>query len=249
MKSFATNCLGIILFLTVWQLAGARSGEAMLATPLASATALLQTLREGALWSALGALLGQMLLGYVAALVVGIPLGIAVGRLRSVAAIVQPWAAMLVVVSAAALVPLLIIVLGRGIVFMTVVVFAASVWYVVLTISQAAQDVSPRLLAVARVYDASPTQRFRYVVLPALYPYVMIALRIGFVHALRAAVTAEMFISAGFGGLLNDAGLDLSTAGLFALIAVLMALSLGATGLMRLIAGRTAPWYASRSAG
>ena len=49
--------------------------------------------------------------------------------------------------------------------------------------------------------------------------------------------------------LLNDAGLDLSTASLFALIAVLMALSLGATSLMRWIAGRSAPWYASRGDG
>ncbi|MGY3410829.1 ABC-type nitrate/sulfonate/bicarbonate transport system permease component [Bradyrhizobium sp. GM5.1] len=249
MRSLVTKCLGIVLFVTGWQLAGARSGDAMLATPVASAAALVQTLREGTLWSALGALLGQMILGYAAALIVGIPLGIAMGRSRPISAIVKPWAAMLVVVSAAALVPLLIIVLGRGILFMTVVVFAASVWYVVLTISQAAKDVSPRLLAVARVYDASPAQCFRYVILPALYPYIMIALRIGFVHALRAAVTAEMFISVGFGGLLNDAGLDLSTAGLFALIAILMALSLGATSLMRWIAGRTAPWYASRATG
>jgi ABC-type nitrate/sulfonate/bicarbonate transport system permease component len=249
MRSLATNCLGVALLLGIWQIAGSRLSDAILATPVASAAVLVETLREGAVWSALASLLGQMAIGYVAALLLGIPLGIAMGRSPVAFTVMKPWAAMLVVVSAAALVPLLIILLGRGPVFMTVVVFAATVWYVVLTVTEAARAVSPRLLAVARVFDASATQRFRFVILPALYPYVMIGARIGFVHALRAAVTAEMFISAGFGGLLNDAGLDLSTAGVFALIVVLMAVSLGATSLMRWIAARTAPWYASRVAG
>jgi hypothetical protein len=59
-------------------------------------------------------------------------------------------------------------------------------------------------------------------------------------------VTAEMFISAGFGGLLNDAGLDLSTAPLFGLIVVLMTISVGATSLLRRFAVWSAPWYASQ---
>ena len=68
-------------------------------------------------------------------------------------------------------------------------------------------------------------------------------------HALRAMVTAEMFISAGFGGLINNAGLDLSTAPLFALIVVLMIVSISATGALRWIAHFSAPWYASRAGG
>lgn len=249
LRSLAVNALGILLVLLLWEIAGLRLGEALIATPVQAAQALVATVREGAFWPALWSMLWQMTIGYLAALGVGIPLGIAMGRSSTVLALVKPWASMFIVISAAALVPLFIILMGRGILFLTSIVFAATVWYVVLMMTEAARSVSPRLIDVARAFNASPLQRFRFVILPALHPYVLIAARIGFVHSLRAMVTAEMFISAGFGGLLNDAGLDLSTASLFALIVILMLISISATGLLRWIAHHSAPWYASRAGG
>ncbi|MCL8380575.1 MULTISPECIES: ABC transporter permease [Xanthobacter] len=248
-RSLAVNALGILIVLALWQVAGMRLGEALVATPVQAAVSLVATLREGAFWPALWSMLWQMLIGYAAALLVGIPLGIAMGRSNLVLAIVKPWASLFIVVSAAAIVPLFIILMGRGVLFCTSIVFVATVWYVVLTMTEAARGVSPRLLDVARAFDASGFQRFRMVILPALYPYVLIAARIGLVHALRAMVTAEMFISAGFGGLLNDAGLDLSTAPLFALIVMLMLISISATGVLRWIGHRSAPWYRSQTGG
>jgi ABC-type nitrate/sulfonate/bicarbonate transport system permease component len=245
----AVNALGILVVLLLWEFAGLRLGDALVATPIQVAQALVAALRDAALWPALWFMIWQMMLGYLAALIVGIPLGTAMGRSAFVLALVKPWASMFVVISAAAIVPLFIILMGRGVLFLTSIVFAATVWYVVLTMTEASRAVSPRLIDVARAFDANPLQRFHYVILPALHPYVLIAARIGLVHALRAMVTAEMFISAGFGGLINDAGLDLSTAPLFALIVILMLISISATALLRWIAHYSAPWYASRAGG
>jgi ABC-type nitrate/sulfonate/bicarbonate transport system permease component len=241
------NLLGILLVLALWQMAGQSLGDALLATPVQAARALVGTLSEGAFWAALWRMMWQMMIGYLLALGIGVPLGIAMGRMPTVDAIVKPWASMFIVISAAAIVPLFIILMGRGLLFSTAIVFVVTVWYVVIAITEAARSVSPRLINVARSFAASDFQRFRFVILPALHPYVMIAARVGFVHALRAMVTAEMFISAGYGGLLNDAGLDLSTAPLFALIVILMVVSISATTLLRWIADRAAPWYASRT--
>jgi ABC-type nitrate/sulfonate/bicarbonate transport system permease component len=241
------NAAGIFLALIAWQAAGARLGDALLATPLQVALALSVSLRTAAFWQALGGMVGQMMIGYLAALGVGIPLGIAMGRITSVRTIVKPWAAMFVVVSAAALVPLFVILMGRGLLLCTAIVFAATVWYVVLTITEAARAVPANLLNVARSFDAAPLQRFRWVLLPALHPYILVAARIAFTHALRATITAQMFISSGYGGLLNDAGLDLSTASIFGLIVVMMVLSVAATGLMRRFAEASAPWHTSKA--
>ncbi|MGR7994565.1 ABC transporter permease [Xanthobacter sp. ZOL 2024] len=246
-RSLPVNILGIVLLLGLWQLAGQHLGDALLATPVQAAGALGTILVDPAFWAALWRMMWMMMIGYALALVVGVPLGIAMGRNAVINAIVKPWAAMCIVISAAAIVPLFIILMGRGLVFSTAIVFVVTVWYVVISITEAARAVSPRLVNVARSFGASDVQRFRYVILPALHPYVMIAARVGFVHALRAMVTAEMFISAGYGGLLNDAGLDLSTAPLFALIVILMVVSVSATALMRWVAHRAAPWYASRT--
>jgi ABC-type nitrate/sulfonate/bicarbonate transport system permease component len=247
-RSTAVNVLGVVLVLILWQIAGMQFGEALLATPLQVAPSVAATLTDGGFWSAVWLMMWQMLIGYVLAMVVGVPLGIAMGRSRIVYSVVKPWASMFIVISAAAIVPLFIILLGRGVAFCVAIVFVVTVWYVVISMTEAARNVSPRLLNVAHSFAASDFQRFRYVLLPALHPFVLIAARIGFVHALRAMVTAEMFISAGYGGLINNAGLDLSTASLFGLIVILMAISISATGVMRWIADRSAPWYASRTA-
>ncbi|HEY0290715.1 MAG TPA: ABC transporter permease subunit [Hansschlegelia sp.] len=245
--SLAVNALGVGLALAGWQIAGSRLGDALVATPVQVAFALADTLRDGSFWPALWSMGWQMMVGYLTAMAVGVPLGVAMGRSDVVLSVVKPWAQMFIVVSAAAIVPLFIILMGRGVLFCTSIVFVATVWYVVATMTEAARGVSPKLLNVARSFAATDLQRFRYVILPALHPFVLIAARIGLIHALRAMITAEMFIGAGFGGLLNDAGLDLSTAPLFGLIVILMALSVGATGLLRWVAHRSAPWYASRS--
>ncbi|HEY9212321.1 MAG TPA: ABC transporter permease subunit [Ancylobacter sp.] len=245
--SRAVNLLGIALLLVVWQIAGQDLGEMLLATPVQSVHALVATLQDTSFWAAMWRMLWQMMIGYLLALGIGVPLGIAMGRVPVVNAIVKPWASMFIVISAAAIVPLFIILMGRGLLFSTAIVFVVTVWYVVISITEAARSVSPKLMNVARSFAASDFQRFRYVILPALHPYVMIAVRVGFVHALRAMVTAEMFISAGYGGLLNDAGLELSTAPLFSLIVILMVISISATTLMRWTADRAAPWYESRT--
>jgi len=247
LPSRVTNLLGIALLLLLWQLAGQNLGDALLATPVEAARALAATLQEPDFWAALWRMMWQMMIGYLLALGIGVSLGIAMGRVPVVNAIVKPWASMFIVVSAAAVVPLFIILMGRGLLFSTAIVFVVTVWYVVVSVTEAARTVSPKLIDVARSFAASDVQRFRYVILPALHPYVLIAARVGFVHALRAMVTAEMFISAGYGGLLNNAGLDLSTAPLFALIVMLMVISLSATTLMRWAADHAAPWYASRT--
>lgn len=247
-RSFAVNVLGIVLVLILWQVGGMRFGESLLATPLQVAPAIAATLADPGFWSAVWAMMWPMLTGYALAMLIGVPLGVAMGRLRIVYSVVKPWASMFIVISAAAIVPLFIILMGRGTAFLVTITFVVTVWYVVISMTEAARNVSPRLLAVAHSFAASDFQRFRYVLLPALHPFVLIAARIGFVHALRAMVTAEMFISAGYGGLINNAGLDLSTANLFGLIVILMAISISATGVLRWIAGRTAPWYASRTA-
>lgn len=246
-RSSIVNAVGVILVLLLWQIVGAGLGDALLATPIQVAGSFVATLQTAVFWSALWSMIWQMALGYSAALLVGIPLGTAMGRSALVLSLVKSWASMFIVVSVAAIVPLFIILMGRGVVFCTSIVFVGTVWYVVLTMTEAARGISPRLLDVARSFAANDFQRFCLVILPALHPYVLVAARVGLVHALRAMVTAEMFISAGFGGLLNDAGLDLSTAPLFALIVVLMTISVGATSLLRRIATWSAPWYASRT--
>ena len=137
---------------------------------------------------------------------------------------------------------------GTGFWFRVAIVFAASVWYVMLTVYHGARGVEPRLIDVGRSFGAGPWQAFWSILLPALYPYIVTALRIGLVHAIRAMVVAEMFIIVGYGGLIYQAGYSISTAPLLALLVVLMMVSIAANEALRVIGRIVAPWYEDRMA-
>ncbi len=96
--------------------------------------------------------------------------------------------------------PFFIILMGRGLLFSTAIVFVVTVWYVVVSVTEAARAVSPKLIDVARSFAASDVQRFRHAHPPGAAS--LCADRRP--RRLRPCATRrghrEMFISAGYGG-------------------------------------------------
>jgi ABC-type nitrate/sulfonate/bicarbonate transport system permease component len=238
--------LGILGALLAWEAVGRLMGDALLAAPSLVAPEYLHLLRDGTMLTELVRSLRQMLVGYALACVVGLPLGIAMGRSRTCDALFHPWVSMAVVTSVASLVPLFIVVLGTGFWFRVAVVFAAAVWYITLTSYQGARGVDPRWVDVGRAFAAGRLQLFGKVLLPALYPYLITGARVGLVHAIRAMVVAEMFIIVGYGGLVYNTGLLVSTAPLLGLLLTLMAVGMAANRALRWTGRRLAPWYEER---
>ena len=237
---------GIAGTLVLWEIAGRTLGDERLAAPTLVAAAARDLIAHGPLAAELLGSLRQLLAGYGLACLVGMPLGVAMGRSRRCDVVVHPWLSMMVVTSAAALVPLFLVLFGSGLVFRMAIVFMASVWFITLTTYEGAKRIEARYLDVARSFGASPMQNFRYVLLPALYPYLLAGARIGLIHALRAMVMAEMFVLVGYGALIHQTGLDLSTAPLLALLVVLMTVSLGANAVLQHVGRICAPWYEDR---
>jgi ABC-type nitrate/sulfonate/bicarbonate transport system permease component len=191
--------------------------------------------------------LRQMLFGLALACLVGMPLGVLMGRSRLADVLLHPWLSMFIVTSIAALVPLLILLLGTGFWFRVAVVFIASVWYITLTAYQGARGLEPRWIDVGRSFGAGSLRRFWKIILPGLYPFLLAGGRIGLVHAIRAMVVAEMFVIVGFGGLIHSAGLAVSSAPILALLTLLMIVAVLANALLKLAARRVAPWHEART--
>jgi ABC-type nitrate/sulfonate/bicarbonate transport system permease component len=245
-KKLRYQLLGIAAALAVWEAVGRVIGADLFAPPTVVLPEWVGMLRDGQMLRELALSLRQMVVGYGLACLAGIPLGVAMGRSRAVDAIVHPWLSMFVVTSVASLVPLFILVFGTGFSFRAAIVFVATIWYVVLTVYHGARGIEPRLVDVGRAFGASRLRAFRTILLPALYPYVLTAMRIGLVHAIRAMVVAEMFIIVGYGGLIYRAGLAPSTAPLLALLITLMLVGVAANALLRHGARMIAPWYEKR---
>jgi ABC-type nitrate/sulfonate/bicarbonate transport system permease component len=181
-------------------------------------------------------------MGFGIACLVGMPLGAAMGRSPLWNALLQPWMSLFVVTSVAAIVPILILLLGTGWWFVVAVVVLSSVWYVALTTYQGAVRIERRWLDVGQSFGASRVQAFHAIMLPALFPYLLAGARIGLVHAIRSVVLAQLFILTGIGGLLQEAGMDVSTARLLALLVVIMGIGLVASHGLARVANWLAPW-------
>ena len=244
---WANHVVGIVVAIAVWEVVGRIMGEVLFAPPSAVLREMWPMLRDGRVLVELVSSLRQMLVGFLLACAVGMPLGIMMGRSQIADVLIHPWVSMFIVTSVASLVPLLILLFGTGFGFRVTVVFLAAVWYITLTSYQGARGVDPRLIDVGRVFGASPFARFWNILLPALFPFLLAGARIGLVHAIRAMVVAEMFVIVGFGGLLHTAGLATSSAPLLVLLMVLMIVGVTANSLLKLTARYLAPWHEARA--
>ena len=243
LQRLALPALGFASLLLVWEIAGRIAGPALFAPPSSVAVDYVGLLRQGDMLRELSSSLRQMAVGFIAACVVGMPLGAVMGRSAVADAIFRPWVSMFVVTSTAALIPLFILFLGTGLMLRVTIVFLASVWYITLTTYNGASGISPQQIAVARSFSASPLQIFWKVILPALYPYLLTGARIGIVHAIRAMVLAEMFVIIGYGALMHRSGLSLDTGQLLGLLITLMLVSLFFNWLLGATGRWLAPWY------
>ncbi len=243
MRRILLPVIGFLLFLLAWEAAGRGLGAAILAPPSIVVFDYVVLLRQGEMLRELALSLRQMAIGYLAACVIGMPLGVVMGRSYVVDAIFQPWVAMFVVTSTAAMIPLLILFLGTGLWLRVTVVFISTVFYIVLTTYDGARGIDPNQLAVGRSFGGNRLQNFWKIMIPSLYPYLLTAARIGLVHAIRAMVTAELFVIVGYGGMIHRTGLSIETGPLLGLILTLMIVTLLADLALRGIGRWVAPWY------
>ena len=234
--------IGFAIVIAIWEIVGTRLGNSLFAPASSVLIQYLDILREGKMLSELFTSLRQMLLGFVIACLVGMPMGIAMGRSKIADTMLRPWVSIFVVTSTAALVPILIMILGTGLTLRATVVFLAAVWYIVLTTYNGAKGISPELLAVGRSFSANRHQIFWKIILPALYPYLITGARIGLIHAIRAMVMAEMFVIIGYGALINQAGMEINTSSLLGLLLTLAFVSLIANAMLSQWGKHLAPW-------
>ena len=245
-QTWALRLAGVAVFVLIWEIVGRIFGEALVAPFSAVIAGFPATVRDYKLFTELAGSFQQLVLGYLLGCVVGIVLGVMMGRSALLDGLLQPWVSMMFVTSIASVVPLFIITFGFGLAFRVAIVFMAAVWYVLLVTYHGARDVSPELLQTARAFAASRTQTFFMVLLPALYPYILAGMRIGLAHAIRAMVIAEMYVIVGFGGVVYNAGVEISTVSLMGALLTIMVVGVTLTEILKWIGRRTAPWYAER---
>ncbi|SNB77729.1 NitT/TauT family transport system permease protein/putative hydroxymethylpyrimidine transport system permease protein [Arboricoccus pini] len=129
----------------------------------------------------------------------------------------------------AAVAPIIMMMLGRGISASILVVVIVSIFPLLINLMRGMRAAEPTTLELLHVYNASIWQQLRYVRLPSAMPYLFTGLRIAGTTALLGAMLSEWITgSRGLGLLILDSGEMRDIALLWAavLLSILLALSM-----------------------
>jgi NitT/TauT family transport system permease protein len=176
----------------------------------------------------------RIMLGFLIAAVIAVPLGIAIGSFRAAQAFFEPGVAAVRYMPASAFIPLLIIWFGIGNTEKVAVIFIGTFFPLALMIADVSANVPKELLNISYTLGASRWQVFRRVLLPACWPGIVDNLRIGIGWAWTYLIVAELVAaSTGIGHVILTASRFLETERIIGGILTIGALGLATDALFR----------------
>lgn len=224
--------LAVVLLLAVWQVVVWLEVQPIwnLPGPREVGEALARAIASGTMWEALGTSLSRGVLGFLAAVAIGTPLGIIVARVRWVRVTFGPIITGLQVLPSVAWVPAAIIWFGLSDATVYFVVLMGAVPSVVNGLVAGVDQVPPLFRRVGRVLGAGPVALVKDVILPAALPGYLAGLKQGWAFSWRSLMAAEIIAvggSIGFGlGALLQQGRELADMSIV-FVAILLILVVG----------------------
>lgn len=144
------------------------------------------------LWQHIVVSLKEALTGYVLALVIGIPLGLAMGWFRTFDGLVRPIFEIIRPVPSPAWIPLVIVWFGVGIVSKVFIIFAGALVPCVINSYSGVAQTNPTFIRMARTYGASNWEIFKNICVPSALPMVFGGLQVALAAAWTCLVAAEL---------------------------------------------------------
>ena len=150
--------------------------------------------------------------GYLLSAVVAVPFGIAIGWYKKVAYIFDPFVNAMNATPRVALLPLVIIWLGIGILSKVGIIFLGAVFPILINARDGVKTTPANLLTAARSFGASEWMIFKTVVLPSTVPFILTGLRLGLGRAIVGVMVGELYAAtAGIGFMITVAGATFQT--------------------------------------
>ncbi|HEU4351406.1 MAG TPA: ABC transporter permease subunit [Burkholderiales bacterium] len=134
-------------------------------------------------------------LGMGLALAVGIPLGIAMARVKSIGRILGMWVNIFVSAPISALVPILMAVLGIGETTVVVTVFLFAVFVIILDTQVGIAHADRSLVEMARSFGASRGQLYTKVLLLSALPEILAGVRLGAIRGVKGVVIGQLLVA------------------------------------------------------
>ena len=185
----------------------------------------------------------RVFIGFGIALVVSIPLGLAMGTFRSMRALFEPAIGLIRYAPATAFVPLLLIWLGLGEQPKIALVVIGTVFFNTLMTANVVWQVPSELIKASLTLGAGSASIFRKVIFPHAVPGMIDAARVNLAAAWNLIVVAELIAAdEGLGFRVVRAQKFLNIDQIFVVIAVIGIIGVTTDILLRTLRNRVAPW-------
>jgi len=237
--------VGLVSVIVLWELL-VRVGlvrALFVSSPSGIALATIDAIQDGSLGQSIAASLTEYFLGFSAAAVTGILVGLGAGWSRRINSMVSPWIAVLYAMPHVALIPLAILWFGIGLSYKVFFVFLISFFPIAINTLAGVQATEAHYLEVAKSFRASELRVFRTVVLPGATPFIMSGLRLGAGRAWIGVVVAELVgANSGLGFMIGQSSEMLDIGKMMMAIIVIGLFGMVFIELMRLVEKRFDAW-------
>jgi ABC-type nitrate/sulfonate/bicarbonate transport system permease component len=205
----------VVIFLAIWELCGNTFqviNPMFMSAPSLVLKAAIQMFTSGEIWNDLYISGIEFFWGYVLSVIFAIPFGIGIGWYKRLAYTCDPFVNAMNATPRVALLPLVIIWLGIGILSKIGIIFLGAVFPLLINTRDGVKTTPANLITAARSFGASEWQIFRSVVLPSTVPFILTGLRLAVGRALIGVMVGELYAAtAGIGFMITVAGATFQT--------------------------------------
>jgi NitT/TauT family transport system permease protein len=236
----------VVVLLIVWEIVGPFISPIFFTYPSKIAVAFYETTVSGELPYFLAQSLEVMVYGLVSAIVVGIPLGVAMARIRWLDWALDLPINALYATPLVAVVPLLVLWFGIYLKAKIIVVFLFAVFPILINTYQGVRECDKGMIEVAQSFRSSEWRMWRDVLLPFAVPYIIAGLRLAIGRGLIGMIIAEFYTTiSGLGFMITKYANVFAMDKTFVPVIVLMVLGVSLTTLLKWVGRRIAPWSAA----
>ncbi len=184
--------LSILALLALWQVAAGFVDSRTLPAPLAVLDVAIAELRAGELLHHLGITLGRVAASFAVAMIVGVPIGIAMGRSEPIDRFFDSW--LILFLNIPAVVTIILLYVWFGLIETAAIAAVAinKIPNTIVTLREGARALDRDLLDMARSFRLDRIRTLRRVVLPQLYPFLVAAARSGFALIWKIVLVVEL---------------------------------------------------------
>jgi NitT/TauT family transport system permease protein len=204
-EKFFWPLLATALFLALWHYSVAWTATKIFPSPLDVKNGIAELIRKQVLWRDIIDSLRRVAIGFGAATLIGIPLGLTLGWYPAANHVVNPLLQILRPISPIAWIPVAIILLGVGDQAATSLIFLGALFPIIVASVDGVSNVPSVFRLAGRNFGLGPFRLLTRVVFPAALPKIIVGLRIALGIAWLVVVAAEMIaVDSGLGYLVID---------------------------------------------